>query len=458
LNGSASDERLLGFNGDDALNGREGDDVLEGGAGNDTIEGGAGSDLVVGGSGSDLLDGNSGSDQYLFQTGFGHDHIHQYDSASDSLDTARFADMSSLDVVRVTREGDDLSIEFTSGDQLTVDGYFDSAARRVDTFEFSNGHLWDVQAIKQLVNTLGTKDADVLYGYTGAGNRLYGLDGNDELHGNSDNDILNGGSGDDLLYGQSGDDILDGSAGNDVLKGGAGNDNYFVDSKGDTVVESSGAGTDTVSSSIDFTLSANVENLVLTGTASNINGNGNGLSNTLTGNDGINILNGGAGADTLAGRGGADTLTGGTGADTFKLATTEGGADLITDFLSGIDHICINDLASGLGIGNQDGVIDSILVVSGHGGFSTSNELVIVTENITGPITAASGVESIGSATSAYAQGDTCVFVVNNGTDSALFRFESSSADGAVSESELTLIGILQGITSTTSSDYAFCI
>lgn len=149
----------------------------------------------------------------------------------------------------------------------------------------------------------------------------------------------------------------------------------------------------------------------------------------MTGNDGNNALNGGAGADTLTGGDGADTLTGGAGADTFKLAAATGGADLILDFLSGTDLIRLNDLASGLGLGNQDGVIDHATTIPGPGGFSTSNELVIVTGNIVGPITAASAAARIGSATNAYAQGDTRLFVVDNGTDSALFRFVSSAAD-----------------------------
>lgn len=47
-------------------------------------------------------------------------------------------------------------------------------------------------------------------------------------------------------------------------------------------------------------------------------GTGNSLANLLVGNDGDNVLNGGAGTDT------------------FKLTTTASGADLVTDFLSGV--------------------------------------------------------------------------------------------------------------------------
>lgn len=241
LNGCADNERLLGFGGDDSLSGQGGDDVLEGGAGQDTLEGGTGNDILQGDADDDLLDGNAGSDIYLFQSGFGHDHIHQYDSAADSVDTARFVSLSSQDVVEAIRQGDDLSLNFTGGEQLTVEGYFDSAPRRVDVFAFADGAQWDVQAIKDRANTYGTAANDILYGYTSADNRIDGLAGNDELHGYTGNDRLRGGAGDDIIYGQSGDDLLDGGTGNDTLKGGTGNDSYYVDSTGDTVVEASGA-------------------------------------------------------------------------------------------------------------------------------------------------------------------------------------------------------------------------
>ena len=44
---------------------------------------------------------------------------------------------------------------------------------------------------------------------------------------------------------------------------------YFVDDSGDVVTENANEGIDTVQSSVDYTLSANVENLTLTDAASN---------------------------------------------------------------------------------------------------------------------------------------------------------------------------------------------
>lgn len=313
LNGSITDERLLGFGGDDVLNGLGGDDVLEGGDDNDTLEAGAGNDTIEGGKGNDVLDGNTGSDIYVFQHGFGNDHIHQYDSASDAIDVAHFSSLSTQNIVQTIRQGDDLTLIFTTGDQLTVDGYFGAAARRIDSFDFANGEHWDLSAIKVRVDTLGTIGDDSLYGYTMGNNQLFGLSGNDELHGNTGNDLVDGGEGNDTLYGQSGDDTLDGGAGDDVLKGGTGNDTYKINAIGDSVVEAVNAGLDTVLSSISYTLTANTENLTLMATAGNLNATGNSLDNLLLGNEGDNILSGSLGNDTLDGGAGNDIYIFGKG-------------------------------------------------------------------------------------------------------------------------------------------------
>src|SRR5205814_1363437 len=80
---------------------------------------------------------------------------------------------------------------------------------------------------------------------------------------------------------------------------------YTVDGVLDTVVEEASAGTDIVLSSVNYALTANVENLTLTGSAA-INGTGNALANTITGNNADNRIDGGAGADTMIGGGGND--------------------------------------------------------------------------------------------------------------------------------------------------------
>ena len=79
-----------------------------------------------------------------------------------------------------------------------------------------------------------------------------------------------------------------------------GDDAYVVDNAVDQVVENAGEGNDTVFASINYGLTANVENLVLQGGA-DLQGFGNGLANAMFGNSGNNLLDGGAGADAMSG-------------------------------------------------------------------------------------------------------------------------------------------------------------
>jgi Ca2+-binding RTX toxin-like protein len=126
------------------------------------------------------------------------------------------------------------------------------------------------------------------------------------------------GAGSDAIIGSGGEDVLDGGAGADVMEGLEGGDSYFVDHVDDVVLEREFGGVDTVFSSIDFVLSANLENLTLTGRAA-INGKGNDGANILIGNDAANILEGGAGGDTYeVGLGDLVIERAGGGVDTMR--------------------------------------------------------------------------------------------------------------------------------------------
>ena len=83
-------------------------------------------------------------------------------------------------------------------------------------------------------------------------------------------------------------------------------------------------------------------------------------------------------------------------------------------------------------------------------------ELVIVSSDIAGAVTARSAADAIGSATSAYEAGATALFAVDNGTQTGLFLFTSSGADTLVTETELTLLATASATPATVLADYWF--
>jgi hypothetical protein len=170
------------------------------------------------------------------------------------------------------------------------------------------------------------------------------------------------------------------------------------------------------------------------------------------GNDSVDFSALPAGVTVDSGAG-SDSLYGSAGSDTFVLSSLVG-SDAIGGFASGFDHLRISQ--SALPVGNGNTSLEGALTRAAAGGFATSAELVVFTADISGSITTSSAVAKIGSATSAYSVGQTALFVVDNGTDSALYYFKSAGSDAVVSSSELTLLATLSGAPATGVADYLF--
>lgn len=113
------------------------------------------------------------------------------------------------------------------------------------------------------------------------------------------------GAGSQTLIGNSGMNYINGGYGADVMQGRGGDDTYVVDDTDDQVIELENEGKDVIVASVDWTLSANVEELYLNSEA-DLRGTGNALNNVIYGNSGNDHLDGGAGADKLYGRAGND--------------------------------------------------------------------------------------------------------------------------------------------------------
>jgi len=376
---------LIGNNAGDTLSGGAGNDTITGGTGNDVIDGGAGNDTMAGGLGDDTYIVDSASDVITEAAGQGTDTVKS--NITYTLGTnvenltltgttaALWANGNALDNILTANDagsnlwggnGNDTLIGGAGVDTLTGntgnDLYFVNNTNDVVTENVNEGtdtvmanvnytissNIENLTLIgnaslqgtgNEIANTLIANDAgSVLSGMNG-NDILIGGTGNDSLNGGNGDDTLIGGAGDDLLIGDVGNDSLDGGSGNDTMRGGTADDVYTVDQAGDIVIENASEGNDTVKSSINYTLTANVENLILTGATAS-QGTGNELNNTLTANDSGNILIGGAGNDTLKGGLGNDILIGGTGDDTFVVG--QAGDVVVENLNEGSDTIQSN--------------------------------------------------------------------------------------------------------------------
>jgi RTX calcium-binding nonapeptide repeat (4 copies) len=173
----------------------------------------------------------------------------------------------------------------------------------------------------------------------------------------------------------------------------------------------------------------------------------------LDGGEGVDTLIGGAGNDTLIGAAGADRLIGGAGADRFVLGNAAT-SDTIYDFATAGDKLAVSQ--AGMRVGNGDTTINGAVSKATGGGFASTAELVIISGNISGTISASSAAAKIGSATSAYAIGRKALFAVDNGTDSALYLFGATDTNAVVSAAELKLVATITASPSTAVSDFLF--
>jgi trimeric autotransporter adhesin len=363
--GDEGDDTLSGDDGNDSLDGGAGSDTLNGGIGNDSLFGGSGDDELNGGAGNDTIDGGEGAD--TMDGGLG-DDVYYIDDLDDVIvdaggndkviirvegyDTTLLGDIEDIVITTPAGPGNDTQVGSETPDTLNGGGGNDS-------LDGAGGN--DLLLGGEGNDTLrGGAGDDILLGEDG-NDTLFGEDGNDTLNGGIGADTLTGGAGNDVYYvdnpgdvvvelpgggidtviastdyalpdnieslqltagsksatltggasantlvGNDGANVLDGREGGDTMRGLGGNDTYYVDNAFDFVLEDASGGNDTVVTSIDYALTANVENLSAAAGVAPLWLTGNELNNTIIGNDGANVISGGAGADTMEGRGGND--------------------------------------------------------------------------------------------------------------------------------------------------------
>ncbi|WP_445354229.1 calcium-binding protein [Microbulbifer sp. EKSA008] len=231
LQGHDGDDALVGGDGNDRIYGGNNDDNLSGGAGQDYLYGGEGDDVLSGGGGyGDYLSGGGGNDKYLYRIGDGNTTIDNYDTSEGRLDTLKLLNGINPSEVKLTRSSYNLVLTVnSSGEVITVSNYFRDdamAGYALDTIEFSDGTIWDIDTVKDKV-LIPTTGEDEIWGYDASDDDLKGLAGHDTIRGQDGNDAIDAGEGDDYVSAGNGDDSITGGIGNDTLYGGYGSDTYY---------------------------------------------------------------------------------------------------------------------------------------------------------------------------------------------------------------------------------------
>ena len=229
---------------------------------------------------------------------------------------------------------------------------------------------------------------------------------------------LSGSALSDLIIGGAGNDTLVGGLGRDTLTGGTGIDTFNVAGT-DSITDLGNGGADilnvakggVVNATINTAWTASAAtfnngtvNITTAGKAVNLsavtkgsNGykitdtggatklSGSALSDLIIGGAGNDTLVGGAGNDTLVGGLDRDTLTGGTGNDFFVFNTkpSAGNVDVITDFVSGKDHLQLSKAiftglitAAGTGNGAVLKALEFVSSPTATHAISTSSHLI----------------------------------------------------------------------------------
>ena len=207
-----------------------GADTLMGSRGADSLSGYAGNDTLWGGKGDDVLEGGLGSDDYRYRLGDGQDTIFEFDDSEagqSSQDRVSFSNNIAFDDVSFSRRANgDLSVKVAGlSDAITVSGWYNDPANRVESFVFADGQTVTADTLSALPITPQT-----------------GGDGDDTLLGIEYRDVLIAGAGDDVLIGNGGDDDLHGETGMDTyrLAPGSGADRVFELSGESSVIEIGG--------------------------------------------------------------------------------------------------------------------------------------------------------------------------------------------------------------------------
>ena len=215
IQGTNSADIIYGMDANDLISGGAGDDFLYGGLGNDTLIGAEGNDTLVGGEGDDTLEGGGGDDTYIYEQGndtildeswvvvrrqewyqegafpfnfWKSRWVESKTLADGGNDTVIFdKDIDPLEV-SFARSGNDLIIEKSSGNKLTIKNWYTSTEQRIEKFIFSKNGL--SFSAEHLLNLQVTDSSSTIYG---------DVLSNLIITSGNTNTVINPGKGDDVI-------------------------------------------------------------------------------------------------------------------------------------------------------------------------------------------------------------------------------------------------------------------
>ena len=135
---AGGDDMMYGGNGDDRIFGGRGDDTLTGGEGNDVMKGGPGEDVfVVDGDDMDVLYGGPDEDTFrFFPSDLGGGTLRDFSDGEDVIDLTEFTGISSMDDLEIVNHGDNVQIEVSGTDYLTIIILSDFDVGNLDATDF----------------------------------------------------------------------------------------------------------------------------------------------------------------------------------------------------------------------------------------------------------------------------------------------------------------------------------
>lgn len=193
------------------LNGSALNDIITGGKLSDTIKGGLGNDIIYGNAGDDKLYGEDGNNKLVFKTYDGNDTVYM-GKGSDSL---LFAE-NALDSLKYEKSGNHLIVKYGEGDSVTINNYFSSKYKSVDTIS----EISDYDDTKLIISHISL-EKDIIIGKNKStlfADCYVGNDYNNLIVANNNKKLnyVEAGAGDDVIYCQAKQVIAKGESGDDT--------------------------------------------------------------------------------------------------------------------------------------------------------------------------------------------------------------------------------------------------